>query len=61
MPPTHHSFHLHSGGSGGSKSGSSGAQAMHGALRSKTKDGPEENATCTAYFKKKSLQANQTS
>ena len=34
---------------------------MQGALKSKTKDGSEENATCIAYLKKKSLQANQTS
>ena len=48
----HTTAFLCSGGSGGSHSSSSGAQAMHGALKSKTKDGSEENATCTAYVKK---------
>ena len=51
----------HSGGGGGSggSGSSSGAQTMQETLKSKTKDGSEENATCqnTLFQKKKSLEA----
>lgn len=50
VPPTYHSFLF---STVVVDSSSSGAQTMQGALKSKTNDGSEDNATCITHLKKK--------